>query len=123
MELLGRLCIQSGTIVRDRDIYSDLESQPGLQKLIEEYIQQVRQTTARLEQAVNSSQIEVVRFLCTNIHGSAGNYGFKSLAALAADASRELDTQQALEKALPTLRKLIVLGNAISTRFKTSNAA
>lgn len=90
---------------RARSIYCD---DPDLQDIVGLFIEELPERVAAIEAAHASGQLENVRWLAHQLHGSSGGYGFAFLGTAAAHVERlaERQKKEELSDALAMFRQI-----------------
>lgn len=93
----------------DDAIHSEVENQPGMAAMLEQYIARVRTLAMEIHAAADADNFDLVRRNCQTIKGSGAGYGFPLLTQAARDAVSALDASNSVAEARAELQQLEAL--------------
>jgi CheY-like chemotaxis protein len=115
-DLMIRLHQEVGAIVEGGRIRSEFEGKQDMVELIEAYVEEAKNTSARLECALRENDLKQARELCLKLSGSASGYGFSSFGEAAAAAVAQLDASKSLPECAQALLRVCLMSRFLSAR-------
>ena len=103
-------------------IYSTLSQQDGMTELLTMFCDRVGQTMREFKRHVDAGRLDDVRLVCATLKGTAGGYGYSTVAAAAAEAVTALDSMGDVGEAGPALQKLAGLCRRLTPNRKARTA-
>lgn len=97
-------------------IYSELESDPGAQELIGQFLGHVAQSLKQLSLAIDRGDIARARTLCHALAGTASGYGFPQLTEAGRAAVASLETTSSIPDSIHELRRVDSVARRLRAR-------
>ncbi len=104
--ILSMLSGWLGGSAGEAPIHSNMDTESGMQPLLDEYVSNVRQLVIQLAVATEKKNVEAVRNLCVSLKGSGTNYGYPTLTEVACEAIKALDATASIEDATVQIQQL-----------------
>lgn len=97
----GGIASNSGNV-----IYSDLAGEPGMDAMIDQYIEQVSQFIQAIRKLSEQDDLASVRMHCQTLKGTGASYGFPLLSEAAKEAVTSLDASMSISESLMQIQRL-----------------
>lgn len=97
------------TSAADEPLYSPLSEDPDLRDIVEMFVDEMPDRTARFVERLNASDWEGLRRLSHQLKGAAGSYGFRPITDLAAEVEQAVRTSCPEEKIRQLVDDLVSL--------------